>query len=95
MKITKTIRQESFYNLGSQLQNIRLEKGLDLQQVAKMTHFSVKQLHQMEELKCRWGFFQLNKLAYLVAHYDKILKIEFINPPETPQTPQLNELMLD
>lgn len=95
MEISKTIRKNLFANLGIQLRNIRLEKGWDLQQAADVTHFNPAKLKQMEKGKYRWGHYNLDNLAYLIAHYDKILKIEFINPPEILETPQPAEFTFE
>ncbi len=95
MKITKNIKRKLYASLGQQLKKIRQEKGWKLEDAAEATGLKPNKPEQMENGSDRWMWYHLSNLMMLIACYDKIIKIEFVNPPEVPETGQPAEFMLD
>lgn len=97
MKITKDIKRKLYASLGQQLKKIRQEKGWELEEASEATGFKPYKLEQMEGESDRWMWYHLSNLMMLIACYDKIIKIEFVNPPEIeiPPVTEPIELMLD
>mgnify|MGYP000819104125 FL=1 len=97
MRIPKMIKSQVSGHLSRQLKNLRLERGLSIQEAAYITDFSVKSLIKYENGSKKWLQLPLISLLNIAQCYDKSLKIEFVDPPEIdiPPVTEPIELMLD
>lgn len=80
MKLTHKYKEAFIYDLGQQLNKARVEKNLDLIKASEMTKYSIKKLHNLEGFSHRWNNMPLIELVRLAANFDKMIKIEFIEP---------------
>ena len=97
MKIPNIIKSQISSHLSRQMKNLCLEKGLSIQEAAYITDLSVKSLMKYENGTKKWLRLPLINLLNYAQCYDKILKVEFVDPPEIkiPPVTQPVKLMLD